>query len=300
MSVDIEDIESTRSEKLLAVVLAAFLLMGSVWFYVKVDTWVPGGINYTPSVAQQQAMDRSDAAARAQERANVEFESAKSELSLAKNEFDIAAAKGSPTGAAEQRYNAAAKRFARAQQRLAQTGKKAYDAQRAVEKFDHDRRAKSHVRHDWIVAGIRFGFIATWLLAALRLTRYLRERRPRFTPLGFAAVGTGAITAIVYATDYITDFIDPLELGPIVLSGIGTLATMGAFVGLQEWLERRLPGKRVRNSECPYCGHPVRGMADGNPAPFCEGCGHQVTEPCAACGSPRRVGSPHCPACGNP
>ena len=107
------------------------------------------------------------------------------------------------------------------------------------------------------------------------------------------------ITAVVYATDYITDFINPLELGPIVLSGIGTLATMGAFVGLQEWLERRLPGKRVRNSECPFCAHPVRGMADGTPAPFCEGCGHAVTEPCGACGSPRRVGAAHCPACGD-
>ncbi|RYJ06712.1 MAG: hypothetical protein EON52_04940, partial [Actinomycetales bacterium] len=37
--VDAEDLRLTRSEKLLAVVLATFLLIGASWFYVKIDTW---------------------------------------------------------------------------------------------------------------------------------------------------------------------------------------------------------------------------------------------------------------------
>lgn len=299
MSVDIEEVESTKSEKFLAIILTSFLLMGSVWIYVKVDAWVPGGVNYTPSVAQQHAMDRSAAATRAEEQAIAELETARSELGLAKNDFDIAAAKGAPTAAAERRYRTAEDRFAEAEEDAARAAEHADDAQAAVEAFDRARERESHARHDWMVAGVRFAFIVGWLLVSLRLTSRLRERNSRFQPLAFAAIAAGVITAVVYATDYITEFIDPLELGPIVLSGIGTLATMGAFVGLQEWLERRLPGKRVRNSECPYCGHPVRPMADGNPAPFCEGCGHQVTEPCGACGSPRRVGSAHCPHCGD-
>jgi hypothetical protein len=49
--VDIEEIESTKSEKFLAAVLLAFLLIGTIWFYVKVDTWVPGGPNYAASAA---------------------------------------------------------------------------------------------------------------------------------------------------------------------------------------------------------------------------------------------------------
>jgi hypothetical protein len=294
VSVDIEEMSSTRSEKLLAVVLTSFLLMGSVWFYVKVDAWVPGGANYVPTAEQRQAMDRSAAADQARQRAEAAFETAQSDLALAKNDFDIAAAKGEPTDREEGRYRAAARRFAQAEDGASDAARRAADAQSTVEKLDRARHRETHTRHDWAVAGVRLAFIAVWIVASLRISRRLRERGSRFLPLSFAAVATGAITAVVFATDYITDFIDPLELGPIVLSGIGTLATMGAFVGLQEWLERRLPGKRVRNGECPFCGHPIRGGAD---APFCEGCGHQVIEECD-CGSPRRVGSAYCPGCG--
>lgn len=297
MSVDIEDIESTKSEKFLAVILTSFLLMGSVWIYVKVDAWVPGGVNYRPTVAQQQAMNRSDAANVARERADIELETAKSELDLAKNDFDIAAAKGAPTAAAERDYRSAEDRFGQAEERASDAARRANEAQAAMERLERARQSESHARHDWMVAGVRLAFILGWMLTSLRIIRRLRERNSRFIPLGFAAVATGAITSVVFATDYITEFIDPLELGPIVLSGIGTLATMGAFVGLQEWLERRLPGKRVRSGECPFCGHPVRGGADAGP--YCEGCGRQIIESCADCGCSRRVGAAHCPGCGS-
>lgn len=99
--------------------------------------------------------------------------------------------------------------------------------------------------------------------------------------------------ALWYAVDYITDYVDPLDLGPIVLSLLGAAATLAAFVALQRYLARRIPGRRVRKGECPFCGYPVRG--DG---PHCEGCGREVTADCAACGQLRRVGSSHCMACG--
>jgi hypothetical protein len=127
----------------------------------------------------------------------------------------------------------------------------------------------------------------------LRLVNVQRRRRSRFLPLGFAAAAAGVVTALVYATDYITEYIDPLDLGPIVLSAAGAAATIAAFVGLQRWLARRIPGRRVRNGECPFCGHPGRGEA-----PHCEGCGREVIAACASCGQPRRVGSAHCAHCG--
>ena len=46
--VDIEDVEATKSEKLLAVVLAVFLLIGGVWAYVKIDDYARGAIDYRP------------------------------------------------------------------------------------------------------------------------------------------------------------------------------------------------------------------------------------------------------------
>jgi hypothetical protein len=293
--VDIEDISSTTSEKFLAVVLAAFLLIGSIWFYVKVDDWIGGSRSWELTPAEQTVMRAQDDAWQAHEKANSRVEREKTEVGLAKDALDIALAKGDPTAALEARYQRELDQFAaaRAAEDKARTRAEKLSSQAsAIERKHEDQRLSAG--RQWATAGIRFGFIIAWFAASLRLVSVLRKRQSRFLALAFAAAGTGVITALVFATDYITDYIDPLDLGPIVLSAVGAAATIASFVGLQRWLATRLPGRRVRNGECPYCGHPVRGEA-----PHCEGCGRQVTAPCASCGQPRRVGSPHCGACGN-
>jgi hypothetical protein len=159
------------------------------------------------------------------------------------------------------------------------------------------RTHHTEVVQDWVAGVVRLAAILLWFGVSLRVVGRLRRQRSKFLSLGLAAVGAGVITALVFATDYITDYIDPLDLGPIVLSAVGAAATIGAFVGLQRWLARRVPGRRVRNGECPFCGHPVRESLRLQ-GPHCEGCGREVVAPCAQCGQERRVGSPHCPHCG--
>ena len=105
-------------------------------------------------------------------------------------------------------------------------------------------------------------------------------------------MGYAAILALVLASDYITDYVDPLELGPLVLSLFGIALTLLAFIALQRYLARRIPLRRVRKRECPFCGYPVRNNER------CEGCGRQVVADCAKCGLDRRVGTLHCGACG--
>ena len=61
--VDVEEIQTTKSEKLLAVVLAAFLLVGALWAYQKVDDTIRAAVE--PAVAapaDRAAVDRLDAA----------------------------------------------------------------------------------------------------------------------------------------------------------------------------------------------------------------------------------------------
>lgn len=293
-TVDIEDISSTKSERFLAVVLAAFLLIGSIWFYVKVDDWVGGSRSWQLTPAEQALMHAQDEAWQAHEKAATSVEREKTEVGLAKDALDIALAKGEPTTALEAKYERELAQFeeARAAEDRARVRAEKLSDQAAAIERRHEKQRLSEGRQ-WAIAGIRFGFIVGWFGLSLRMVSVLRKRQSRFLPLAFAAVGTGVITALVFATDYITDYIDPLDLGPIVLSAVGVVATVAAFVGLQRWLARRLPGRRVRNGECPFCGHPVRGDS-----PHCEGCGREVIAPCAACGQPRRVGSPHCGACG--
>ena len=66
---DVEDIQTTRSEKLLAVLLAAFLLLGGVWTYQKIDdvvrahVSVPSFASAGPASLRLQAAQRRVAAA---------------------------------------------------------------------------------------------------------------------------------------------------------------------------------------------------------------------------------------------
>ena len=94
------------------------------------------------------------------------------------------------------------------------------------------------------------------------------------------------------AGDYTTDYIDVGRSGPYLLSIAGIALTLFAFIGLQRHLAKRIPARRVRKHECPFCGFPV---GKNN---HCEGCGRSVVGACATCDGPRRVGTPHCVVCG--
>ena len=106
------------------------------------------------------------------------------------------------------------------------------------------------------------------------------------------AVGAATIQALVMAGDYTTDYIDVGRSGPYLLSIAGIALTLFAFIGLQRHLAKRIPARRVRKHERPFCGFPV---GKNN---HCEGCGRSVVGACATCDGPRRVGTPHCGVCG--
>jgi hypothetical protein len=296
--VDIEEIESTRSEKFLAVVLMAFLLIGTIWFYAKVPAWTDARSSYEQTPAQVQLeRQHQDALARNQQ-IHERLDRAQVEVDLAKDQFDIVVAKGRDSAAAEQAYARAQSEFRSAQSASATSDTQVRELEKKSAAADRANRGGPSDAKLWLLAGIRLSFVVGWLLGSLWLLSELRRRQSRFLPLGFAAVGAGVVTAVVFGVDYITDYIDPMDLGPIVLAAIGAFATVAAFVGLQRYLAQRIPGRRVRRGECPFCGFPVREDALRAGRDHCEGCGRDVVASCASCDSPRRVGTPHCAACG--
>lgn len=296
--VEIEEIESTKSEKFLAVVLAAFLLVGGIWFYAKADNWVRDAVRESaPTVQEQRALDTLDTAHARLATAEEDRFVARDELDLAREAFRTALDAGQPSAALEREYERAQARFRAAQreERAAELAVQAAEpaadeAQAAI----GERQAATEDRRAWLTALIRFVFIAAWLGGAVRLLGALRRRESRYLPLAFAVLGAGTVLVLVFASDYITDYVDPLDLGPLVLALVGALLTFAAFVALQRYLARRIPARRTRKGECPFCGYPVR------EGPHCEGCGRQVIGDCSTCGRPRRVGTARCASCGNP
>jgi len=161
-----------------------------------------------------------------------------------------------------------------------------------IERAEAEEAEDEQRRDERLTAGLRLALVLGLLAGALWLMAWQRRRRSRWVLVGYASVGAAGVLALVMGVDYLTDWFDPVDLGPLVLAIVGAAFTLVALGALQRHLARRLPGRRVRRGECPFCGYP------GGRGEHCEGCGRAVVAPCARCGAQRRVGTEHCAACG--
>jgi peptidoglycan/LPS O-acetylase OafA/YrhL len=292
--VDVEELQTTKSEKLLAVVLVVFLLIGGVWTYQKIDDWVRQRVDL-PSPTGQEALRRADQARQRLFRAQAGERRTRNQLEFRREAYRTALDADEPAVALRARYRAAERAYAAAQRERTA-------AQRAVTAAapaaaDASRRHGAAVerverRRDRLTFGLRFALVAAALVAGYGLLWALRRRRTRWFPLAGAAVAFATILAFVLAVDYLTDYFDPFDLGLLVLSLIGCAVTLLAYLALQRYLLHRLPARRVRKRQCPFCGYPVGENA------HCEGCGRDVVGACTICAEPRRVGTRYCGACG--
>jgi hypothetical protein len=304
--VDTEEIEITRGERTLAFVLTVFLLVGGLWAYYELNRTDDDQGLRDPR-AQLSAPDRA-ALARA-ERAERRAGGARGRvfprrraLADRREAYRTALDAGRRDAELERRYRAAQTRyddavaFARARNAQARRAQDAARPARArlarAEEAEEQRRQDRERRDAWITAGTRLALVLGLLGASLWLAAALRRRRSRWLTAAYASVVAAGLLGLVMGVDYLTDWFDPVDLGPLVLSVLGAAITLVALGALQRRLARRLPGKRVRRGECPFCGYPT-GRGE-----HCEGCGREVLATCARCSSPRRVGTPHCATCG--
>ena len=293
---DVEQLQSTKSEKLLALVLAVFLLIGGVWAYQEIDDKVRDAMPVrNPSAAEQQAIRTLDRAQQQRFRAEEMVRRARSELELRREAYRTALDAGDPAGALRIRYRAADATFeqARADRQRALRAEAAARpaANTAQERLSRDVE-KRRDRQELVIFLLRIGAAILFVLLGYLLLTRLRDKGSRWFPLSGSVVLFATVFAFVVAVDYLTDYFDPFDAGILLLSLIGVAATVAAFWLLQRYLARRLPLRRVRRRQCPYCGFPV----DDNER--CEGCGREVQAACAHCAAPRRIGAPFCGACG--
>jgi lipopolysaccharide export LptBFGC system permease protein LptF len=293
---DVEQLQSTKSEKLLALVLAVFLLIGGVWAYQEIDDKVRDAMPLRdPSAAEQQAIGKLDRAQGQRFRAEETVRRTRSELELRREAYRTALDAGDPAGALRTRYRAADAAFEQARaarQRATQAEAAARPAANAAQERVNRDVQKRRDRQELVIFLLRTGAAVVFVLLAYVLLTRLRDKASRWFPLSGSVVLFATVFAFVVAGDYLTDYFDPFDAGILLLSLIGAAATVVAFWLLQRYLARRLPLRRVRRRQCPYCGFPV---GDNE---RCEGCGREVQAACAHCAAPRRIGAPFCGACG--
>lgn len=294
MRADVEDLQTTRTEKLLAVVLTAFLLLGGIWTYTRIDDVVRAHVP-VPRAFDDPALSRSEAAQQRVFRAQSRTAQARDELELRREAYRTALDANKPAHALEEQYNGAQRRYRVAIAELGAARREAAAAAPAAEKARARAGARVEAaRHrqerDSFLA--RLALVLASIVGAYALLAHVRRRQRAWFPLAGSAVGFATIFAFVLACDYLTDYLDPFQWGLAVVSVVGIAATLLAYLALQRYLVRRAPRRRVRRHQCPFCGYPVRGNA------HCEGCGREVVAPCTSCDAPRRVGSAYCGACG--
>jgi hypothetical protein len=302
--VDTEEIQTTRSEKLLAFVLTIFLLIGGLWIYFKLDD-VPASPHYVGQPqrqADQGLIARRDDLKHAVNVAIGRERTARRNLELKREAYRTALDAGRPAAAlqlsyehAQSRYAAAVNRRKAAQARLSALQPEAAAAQRRVDAAyaEGNRRYSEQTNHhDRNTFLLRLAYVIATAGGAFWVLGRVRRRHPRYLAPALALVGFAAAQALVMAGDYGYDYVDFREAGLLTISLAGIAMTFAAFVALQRYLAKRIPMRRVRRRECPFCAFPV---GDNE---RCEGCGRSVFAECSTCSSRRRVGTAHCGTCG--
>jgi hypothetical protein len=294
---DIEEIQASKTEKFLAAVLAVFCLIGGIWAYQKIDDKVAERVKLDApvSAADEAAIERRLAAQERVFAAQQRADKARRDLVFRREEYRTALDEGRPAPQLERLYRAAQTELADAERVLATTQAELQRVTPEALAAERRRMAEFEERQDrreLYTFLIRLLLVVIVIAGAFALVIALHRRRSRYVPLALGFAAFAALLSFVLAGDYLTDYIDPLDLGILALSVFGVAMTVLAFELLQRYLDRRLPARRVRRGQCPFCGYPVR----ENEA--CEGCGRDVVAPCARCSAPRRVGTRHCGACG--
>lgn len=291
--VPVEEVEVSTGEKVLAVMLAVFISVGAIWAYVRIDDI--GTVAVEPTAAEQTAIEANEAAHRAHFSAQREVRAARNEVVSTREAYRTALDADHPAAALEKDYVAAQAALDDAEGRLvaarAEVRETAPAAKQAEAHLDQERRDEQ-TRHDRQTFLLRLVLLAAMLGSSYYLLARLRRRRSRYLPAIYAWIGASGVLAIVMAGDYTGNYVEFSEAGPLAISLAGIALTLAAFVALQRYLARRVPARRVRKGECPFCGFPIRG------GQHCEGCGRLVVSECSRCHEPRRVGAEHCAACG--
>lgn len=293
---DVEQLQTTKSEKLLALVLAAFLLVGGIWAYQELDDYVRRALPLRePTAAEQQAIATLDRAQQRRFRADEAVARTRSELELRREAYRTALDAREPAARLRARYLAAEEDFEQARAARAEAVRAEAAARppaaAAQARLNRDV-AERRDRQELVIFLLRLTAALVFLAVAYLLLTRLRDQGSRWFPLSGSVVLFATVFALVVAVDYLTDYFDPFDAGILLLSLLGAAATVVAFWLLQRYLARRLPLRRVRRHQCPYCGFPV------GENERCEGCGNAVRAPCPHCSARRRVGTQFCGACG--
>ncbi|RJQ06306.1 MAG: zinc ribbon domain-containing protein [Bacillota bacterium] len=306
-----EEIESSRVERLLAVGLVAFLLVGGFWVLDRLGS-IPQRPDYA-AIAEAQGLTRVEPAFREAEadylraqaavaQAGEAMERARSDYEYRREELRVAIELGVESPALTQAYESARAVFeaAKVSHELAEATLASLEGRLAGPRTFYEEASRrvgeaykrAEDRYQLSLFALRFAYALPLFAASVWVWFHLRRRR-RPHIIATAFMGFAGIQALALVGQYGWYLLR--DIGPIALSVTGSAVCVAGLVALRRWAAaaRRPALSRLRRSACPSCGFPL--SLGGT---HCAGCGRVLMQTCPGCGGENVAESPHCGHCG--
>lgn len=305
---------STMAERVLAVLLVGFLLVGGLWLYERLDDYFTRPDRIAFEVAEgvpaaQAALAAAEQALAGRERraeegsqvladATREYEYRREEYRTALEAGDNDPSLKAALDGARAAYEAAVARVAGAKvlvgQSRADVGAARTDLEPRLRRVEtsYERATLSYYAKS---AGLRLAYLLAAFAVALLVWKTLQRRESRYEAMGLAFLVFASIQMVVMAGDYAWHHLS--DFAPLVISVAGVAGTVAALVALKRYLlaPARIGRYRLRHGGCPHCGHPLE-----QASAHCPACGKLVREACSHCGGRHPVFSDFCPETGRP
>jgi hypothetical protein len=309
---EMEQLETSRAERILAVGMVVFMLIGGAWVLNRISSLVPypdrtalevghGLVSLRDSVQVSQARfseaqriyaDRAERATKAQ--AVYEFR---------REEYRVSMEQGAAADSTRAAYEASRTEYEAAVRERDIAARVKDAAAEDLSRVEGECREKEglvaaaferalRLRETKLFL-LRAAYVIPALLLCFALWHRMRRAGSRYLIVGTALLAFSIIQVTIVAAQYSWHFLR--GLGQLALSVVGTAACAFGLVAIRRLIlsSARLARSRFRRGQCPNCGFPRASGA------YCMSCGTKLTEQCPNCAAQRPVNAPYCPSCGS-
>ena len=307
---EVEKLEATRGEKILASAMVIFLLIGGINILTEL-----GDIPESPQrnvyyekygVYNLENEERSinselKIASDALTNANNEYLSANENYLFKREEYRVILDKGETDEIKEREHEEARKRYEESQVELSEA-QAVYDEiyGRSNQKRDEvsDARSLTHGEYNTAyqiyrlkVLAVRLAFVLPLLAVAIAMFLKAKKVKSKYTIHANAFM---AFASLLLIYTIIVNVWQALHVIGISILGAVACAITLAYVKKQYFSFERISMSRLKQNKCPWCTFPIRYDMS-----YCQNCGKKLTYKCPECGEMRGILTHFCPNCGN-
>lgn len=310
---DVEHVEFTRMEKILALALVVFLLIGGWWVLGALGRLVPrpdwSAIESRHDVDRLQnemsALEQQLWSARqmVSER-KIELDRARLEYEFRREEYRTYLGTGVDDPDLLAAYELARDRMESARQ-LVQAGESVLEAREeaaAAARHAYHRVREQVSQEHWRAQALyelrlfllRLAYALPLLLLSLVAWQRFRTRKTGHLIILTSIAAFAALQLLILMGQYAWTVFR--EAAQLAISIGGSAIAIGGLIALRRMLgnpERRALA-HLRNGQCPGCGFP---LGDGE---YCHSCGRCVLSECQSCGLSGLIHASYCSHCGSP